>query len=102
MNRIVNLRSLVNRIPSVRNPNSTPSVRNLSSTPSVKNLSSTPSTRNLSSGVAALREPNEPKVVTQQIPGPQGLNLKEQLGHIQQSSGVMLFVDYEKSVGKLF
>lgn len=76
MNRIVNVRNLVSRIPSVR--------------------------RNLSSGVAALREPKEPKVVTQQIPGPRGLNLKEQLGHIQQSSGVMLFVDYEKSVGKLF
>ena len=76
MNRIVSLRSVVNRIPSVR--------------------------RNLSSSVAALREPNEPKVVTQQIPGPRGLDLKEQLGRIQQSSGVMLFVDYEKSVGKLF
>lgn len=56
-------------------------------------------TRKLSSSLTSLREPNEPKIVTQQIPGPQALNLKEQLGKLQQSSGVVLFVDYEKSVG---
>lgn len=59
-----------------------------------------PGMRNLSSSVAALKEPNEPRIVTQQIPGPEALNLKEQLGKLQQSSGVVLFVDYEKSVGE--
>lgn len=57
--------------------------------------------RSLTSTVAGLKEPNEPRIITQQIPGPQALDLKEQLGKLQQSSGVVLFVDYEKSVGKL-
>lgn len=72
MNRIIHLRTAI---------------------PRIKNI------RRLSSIVTALKEPNEPKIVTQQIPGPQALNLKEQLGKLQQSSGVVLFVDYEKSVG---
>ena len=73
MNRINTLRGVIARMPNIR--------------------------RTLSS-VTALKEPNEPRVVTQQIPGPQAVSLKEQLGKLQQSSGVMLFVDYEKSVGK--
>lgn len=46
-----------------------------------------------------LREPNEPVVVTKELPGPVAIELKNQLNQIQQSSGVLMFVDYEKSIG---
>lgn len=45
-----------------------------------------------------LKEPNGPKIVTA-LPGPRGEQLKQELGTIQQSNGIMMFVDYNKSVG---
>lgn len=42
-------------------------------------------------------EPSEPKIV--KFPGPKSLQLKEQLGKIQNSLAVQFFVDYKKSYG---
>ena len=53
----------------------------------------------LVSCIASLEEPKRPNVVTTTIPGPQGIALKESLNQIVLSSGVMFFVDYEKSIG---
>ena len=51
------------------------------------------------SSLTSLKEPIEPVVLTTSIPGPQGLALKDKLNEIQLSSSVMLFIDYEKSIG---
>lgn len=56
-------------------------------------------TQRMQSSLASLKEPSEPTVVTSAIPGPQGLALKEKLNEIQLSSGIMLFIDYERSIG---
>jgi 4-aminobutyrate aminotransferase/(S)-3-amino-2-methylpropionate transaminase len=45
-----------------------------------------------------LQEPSEPRIVTD-VPGPNSIKLKNQLGSIQNSSAVQLFVDYSKSIG---
>lgn len=49
-------------------------------------------------GSSQLGEPNEPRVVTQ-IPGPNSINLRNELGKIQNSAAVQLFIDYSKSIG---
>lgn len=49
--------------------------------------------------VLSLREPSEPRILTTDIPGPKGLALKSDLGSLQLSSGIQLFIDYEKSIG---
>lgn len=43
-------------------------------------------------------EPSGPSVVTS-IPGPKGQQLKNELSTIEEASGVMMFVDYERSFG---
>lgn len=46
------------------------------------------------------QEPNEPKIVTKEIPGPKSTQLKNELNTLsQQASSVQLFVDYEKCYG---
>lgn len=54
---------------------------------------------NASSALLQLREPDGPHIVTKELPGPKHQQLKNDLNAIQLASGVMLFVDYEKSVG---
>ena len=49
--------------------------------------------------VLSLKEPAEPHILTQEIPGPKGLALKDDLSSLQLSSGIQLFIDYEKSIG---
>ncbi|XP_058988104.1 4-aminobutyrate aminotransferase, mitochondrial-like [Musca domestica] len=48
---------------------------------------------------SSLAEPKEPILKTSTIPGPKSLELKKQLGAIQQAGTVQLFADYEKSTG---
>ncbi|KAG8195444.1 hypothetical protein JTE90_013896 [Oedothorax gibbosus] len=52
------------------------------------------SVRHLSTG-----EPDGPKIVTQDIPGPKSNQLKTELGNLQNPSTVQLFIDYAKSTG---
>lgn len=47
----------------------------------------------------ATQEPNQPKVITQDIPGPNSVKLKNQLNQIQNPGSVQLFIDYNKSFG---
>ncbi|XP_054716143.1 4-aminobutyrate aminotransferase, mitochondrial-like [Uloborus diversus] len=49
--------------------------------------------RNLSS------EPNGPKIVTQDIPGPKSVSLKKELSYLQNPATVQLFINYSKSTG---
>lgn len=44
-------------------------------------------------------EPDSPKIVTQDIPGPKSTSLKTELGNLQNSATVQLFIDYAKSHG---
>lgn len=46
-----------------------------------------------------IKEPSGPTIVTSEIPGPKSRELKQQLGEIQNSDAVKLFVDYNKSRG---
>lgn len=55
---------------------------------------------NSSSVLLQLREPNGPKITTNELPGPVSVKLRDELNQIQLSSGIVLFVDYEKSIGK--
>lgn len=48
---------------------------------------------------ATLAEPKEPILKTSAIPGPKSLELKKQLGAIQNADTVQLFADYERSTG---
>lgn len=48
---------------------------------------------------ATLAEPKEPILKTTAIPGPKSLELKKQLGAIQNADTVQLFADYERSTG---
>lgn len=56
-------------------------------------------TRFSSSALHQLREPEGPNIVTKEIPGPEVQKLRNDLNSIQLSSGVVLFIDYEKSIG---
>lgn len=47
----------------------------------------------------ATQEPNQPKIITQDIPGPNSMKLKNQLNQIQNPGSVQLFIDYNKSFG---
>ncbi|CAG0923507.1 unnamed protein product, partial [Notodromas monacha] len=44
-------------------------------------------------------EPSGPKVVTSDVPGPKSNALLKELGKIQQTGGVAMFMDYKKSIG---
>lgn len=44
-------------------------------------------------------EPDGPKIVTQDIPGPKSTSLKSELGNLQNAATVQLFIDYAKSHG---
>jgi len=44
-------------------------------------------------------EPEQPKVVTSEIPGPKSLKMKEQMGTIQNATQIIFFADYQKSIG---
>nr|XP_027201378.1 4-aminobutyrate aminotransferase, mitochondrial-like [Dermatophagoides pteronyssinus] len=46
-----------------------------------------------------LNEPNEPKIITNEIPGPKSRKLIDDLNKIQNAGAIQLFVDYEKSIG---
>ena len=46
------------------------------------------------------QEPNEPRIVTKEIPGPKSVQLKGELDTLsQQAATVQLFIDYEKCFG---
>lgn len=48
----------------------------------------------------ASQEPNEPRIVTKQIPGPKSVQLRNELSELsQQAATVQLFIDYEKCFG---
>lgn len=48
----------------------------------------------------ASQEPNEPRIITKQIPGPKSVQLKSELDTLsQQAATVQLFIDYEKCFG---
>lgn len=51
------------------------------------------------SALHKLREPEGPNIVTKELPGPEVIKLRKDLNNLQLSSGVVLFIDYEKSVG---
>ena len=40
-----------------------------------------------------------PKIISKNVPGPRSIQMKEQLGEIQNTGAVNFFVDYEKSKG---
>ncbi|KPM04624.1 4-aminobutyrate aminotransferase, mitochondrial-like protein [Sarcoptes scabiei] len=44
-------------------------------------------------------EPNEPKIVSESIPGPKSKKLFGELNQIQNAGSVQLFIDYDKSIG---
>lgn len=47
-----------------------------------------------------VQEPNEPKIVTNSIPGPKSIQLKNELNSLsQQGSSVQFFVDFKKCYG---
>lgn len=48
----------------------------------------------------ASQEPNEPKIVTKEIPGPKSVQLRNELDTLsQQGATVQMFIDYEKCFG---
>ncbi|XP_015922767.1 4-aminobutyrate aminotransferase, mitochondrial [Parasteatoda tepidariorum] len=44
-------------------------------------------------------EPQGPKVVTAEVPGPKSVSLKNELSQLQNSAAVQLFIDYSQSYG---
>lgn len=52
-----------------------------------------------SASSSSYQEPKEPKIVTASVPGPKSNKLREELGHVQNSGAIQMFVDYDRSVG---
>lgn len=60
---------------------------------SVRNVSTSAVSNNV------LTEPDNPRVITSEIPGPKSLSLKNELSNLQSPAAVQLFVNYTKSIG---
>lgn len=64
-----------------------------------RNFKSVVANKNSPVFYSTVAEPDGPKVVTQDIPGPKSLSLKKELSNLQSPGAVQLFINYGKSVG---